>query len=59
MLASMNNPGKSARVVSNSVCLPRPRLMPPLYYFKIYGGYLWILLLLYVNPYTVRLRRYY
>ncbi|KAL0870021.1 hypothetical protein ABMA27_006197 [Loxostege sticticalis] len=57
VLASMNNPGKSGGVVSNSACLPRPRLMPPLYYFKIYGGYLWILLLLYVNPYTVRLRR--
>ncbi|XP_037295177.1 protein sneaky isoform X2 [Manduca sexta] len=43
--------------INNSECIPRPRLMPPIYFLKIYGGYLWILLLLYVNPYTLRLRR--
>ncbi|XP_063830958.1 protein sneaky-like [Ostrinia nubilalis] len=57
VLGSLNNSGQSAHEVSNSACLPRPRLMPPLFYVKIYGGYLWIVLLLYVNPYTVRLRR--
>lgn len=45
------------RTVSNRQCLPRPRSTPPLYYLKIYGGYLWIVLLLYVNPYALRLKR--
>ncbi|XP_021181173.3 protein sneaky [Helicoverpa armigera] len=45
------------RAVSNRLCIPHPRAMPPIYFLKIYGGYVWILLLLYVNPYTLRLRR--
>ncbi|XP_075981624.1 ubiquitin protein ligase sneaky [Anticarsia gemmatalis] len=44
-------------LVSNEECVPRPHAMSTYYYFKIYGGYLWILLLLYINPYTLRLRR--
>ncbi|XP_050352207.1 protein sneaky [Nymphalis io] len=51
------NLNKSNRMVSNDVCVPRPRAMPTIYYIKIYGGYLWILLLLYINPFTLRLRR--
>ncbi|KAL4704250.1 hypothetical protein ACJJTC_016268 [Scirpophaga incertulas] len=38
-------------------CLPRPTSTPFYYYLKIYGGYLWILVLLYIHPYTERLRR--
>lgn len=45
------------RSVTNKQCVPHPRAMPAIYFFKIYGGYVWILLLLYVNPYTLRLRR--
>ncbi|CAH0590450.1 unnamed protein product [Chrysodeixis includens] len=45
------------RPVSNKQCVPHPRAMPAVYFFKIYGGYVWILLLLYFNPYTLRLRR--
>ncbi|XP_069361678.1 protein sneaky-like isoform X2 [Maniola hyperantus] len=48
---------KQYKMVSNEMCLPRPRAMPSLFYFKIYGGYIWILLLLCINPYTLRLRR--
>ncbi|XP_045537623.1 protein sneaky [Papilio machaon] len=43
--------------VSNELCLPHPRAMPTIYFIKIYCGYLWILLLLYLNPYTLRLNR--
>ncbi|XP_068620626.1 protein sneaky-like [Battus philenor] len=43
--------------VSNELCLPRPRSMPSIYFIKIYCGYLWILLLLYLNPFTTRLNR--
>lgn len=45
------------REVTNKQCVPHPRAMPPIYFLKIYGGYVWILLLLYVNPYTMRLKR--
>ncbi|XP_072943000.1 protein sneaky-like [Epargyreus clarus] len=55
VLDGLRNPRMIKRVTN--VCLPRPRAMPTIYYFKIYGGYLWILLLLYLNPYTLRLRR--
>ncbi|XP_045777917.1 protein sneaky isoform X1 [Maniola jurtina] len=48
---------KQYKMVSNEMCLPRPRAMPSLFYFKIYGGYIWILLLVFINPYTMRLRR--
>ncbi|CAH0724267.1 unnamed protein product, partial [Brenthis ino] len=48
---------KSNITISNETCLPCPRAMPTSYYFKIYGGYLWILILLYINPYTLKLRR--
>ncbi|XP_046970372.1 protein sneaky [Vanessa cardui] len=51
------NINKCNKMVSNDACVPRPRAMPSIYYFKIYGGYLWILLLLYINPFTLRLRR--
>ncbi|XP_047536538.1 protein sneaky [Vanessa atalanta] len=51
------NINKSNKMVSNDACVPRPRAMPSMYYIKIYGGYLWILLLLYINPFTLRLRR--
>ncbi|KAJ8717106.1 hypothetical protein PYW08_005505 [Mythimna loreyi] len=43
--------------VTNKMCVPHPRAMPPIYFLKIYGGYVWILLLLYFNPYTMRLSR--
>ncbi|XP_026320810.1 E3 ubiquitin-protein ligase DCST1 [Hyposmocoma kahamanoa] len=43
--------------VTNRQCLPAPSLMPPVFFLKIYGGYLWIQLLLYMNPYTMRLSR--
>ncbi|XP_045502198.1 protein sneaky-like, partial [Colias croceus] len=43
--------------ITNEECLPQPRAIPALFYVKIYGGYLWILLLLFTNPYTLRLRR--
>ncbi|KPJ09568.1 DC-STAMP domain-containing protein 1 [Papilio machaon] len=43
--------------VSNELCLPHPRAMPTTYFIKIYCEYLWILLLLYLNPYTLRLNR--
>ncbi|VVC93281.1 unnamed protein product [Leptidea sinapis] len=42
---------------SNDKCVPRPRAISIAYYFKIYGGYICILILLYLNPYTLRLRR--
>ncbi|XP_053614954.1 protein sneaky-like [Plodia interpunctella] len=42
---------------TNQDCMPRPRLMSHAFFFKIYGGYLWIILLLYLDPYTLRLRR--
>ncbi|XP_064073870.1 protein sneaky [Vanessa tameamea] len=51
------NINKRNKMVSNDACVPRPRAMPSMYYIKIYGGYLWILLLLYINPFTLRLRR--
>ncbi|XP_038211433.1 protein sneaky-like [Zerene cesonia] len=43
--------------ITNEGCLPQPRAIPAIFYVKIYGGYLWILLLLFMNPYTLRLRR--
>ncbi|XP_061721063.1 protein sneaky [Cydia pomonella] len=42
---------------ATNTCLPHPRIMPAIFYLRIYGGYLWVLLLLCVNPYTSRLRR--
>ncbi|OWR52228.1 hypothetical protein KGM_210470 [Danaus plexippus plexippus] len=48
---------KNIQMTSKDICIPHPRSMPPIYYVKIYAGYLWILLLLYINPYTLRLRR--
>ncbi|XP_063366988.1 protein sneaky [Cydia amplana] len=43
--------------MATNTCLPHPRIMPAMFYLRIYGGYLWVLLLLCVNPYTSRLRR--
>ncbi|XP_052743921.1 protein sneaky [Bicyclus anynana] len=51
------NSSKQYKRVSNEACLPQPRAMPIVFYFKIYAGYVWILLLLFINPYTLRLRR--
>ncbi|XP_063386130.1 protein sneaky-like [Cydia fagiglandana] len=42
---------------ATNTCLPHPRIMPAIFYLRIYGGYLWVMLLLCVNPYTSRLRR--
>ncbi|XP_063540764.1 protein sneaky-like [Cydia strobilella] len=42
---------------ATNTCLPHPRIMPAIFYLRIYGGYLWVLLLLCLNPYTSRLRR--
>ncbi|CAH2042146.1 unnamed protein product, partial [Iphiclides podalirius] len=50
------NSTRRHQAVSNEVCLPKPRAMPTVYFVKIYCGYIWILLLLYLNPYTLRLR---
>ncbi|CAH4030337.1 unnamed protein product [Pieris brassicae] len=47
----------SSICLTNKECRPQPHAILPSYYFKIYGGYLWILALLYLNPYTLRLRR--
>ncbi|XP_021204373.1 protein sneaky [Bombyx mori] len=47
----------SSFTVVTKECVPQPCAMPAQYFFKIYGGYLWILLLLYLSPYTLRLRR--
>ncbi|KAJ2948596.1 hypothetical protein O0L34_g7851 [Tuta absoluta] len=57
LLSGLNESRRMRRTVSNRECLPRPRSMPVIYFLKIYGGYLWILLLLYFNPYTIRLNR--
>ncbi|XP_049876714.1 protein sneaky [Pectinophora gossypiella] len=57
ILAGLNTHRRVRRSVTNAACLPHPRSMPTTYFLKIYGGYLWILLLLYINPYTLRLRR--
>ncbi|KAI5636121.1 DC-STAMP-like protein domain-containing protein [Phthorimaea operculella] len=57
LLSGLNGSHRVRRTVSNHECLPRPRSMPVIYFLKIYGGYLWILLLLYFNPYTKRLNR--
>ncbi|CAB3229036.1 unnamed protein product [Arctia plantaginis] len=57
LLENISSGGSTQRSFTNKECVPHPRPMPFYYYFKIYGGYLWILLLLYVNPYTLRLRR--
>ncbi|XP_073953953.1 protein sneaky-like isoform X2 [Choristoneura fumiferana] len=56
LLFHLESQPKRARRATN-VCLPQPRLMPAAFFFRIYGGYVWILLLLSVNPYTLRLRR--
>ncbi|KAM3960286.1 ubiquitin protein ligase sneaky [Aphomia sociella] len=53
----MNERNPVQLTINSAHCLPRPRLMPPVFFFKIYGGYLWIVVLLYLNPYTLRLRR--
>ncbi|XP_047996653.1 protein sneaky [Leguminivora glycinivorella] len=42
---------------ATNTCLPHPRIMPAIFYLRIYGGYVWVLLLLCINPYTSRLRR--
>ncbi|XP_031765833.2 protein sneaky [Galleria mellonella] len=57
LLDGLNERTPIRTFVDTSPCLPRPRLMPHAFFFKIYGGYLWIILLLYLNPYTLRLRR--
>ncbi|KAI5633224.1 DC-STAMP-like protein domain-containing protein [Phthorimaea operculella] len=57
LLSGLNGSHRVRRTVSNHECLPKPRSMPVIYFLKIYGGYLWILLLLYFNPYTKRLNR--
>ncbi|CAH2242266.1 jg25196 [Pararge aegeria aegeria] len=53
------NSNNQHKMVSNEMCLPQPRAMPKMFYFRIYGGYIWILLLLCINPYTLRLRSYF
>ncbi|XP_059059041.1 protein sneaky-like [Achroia grisella] len=57
ILDNLNERSPTQYSINTSQCLPRPRLMPASYFIKIYGGYLWIIILLYLNPYTVRLRR--
>ncbi|XP_060805741.1 protein sneaky [Amyelois transitella] len=57
ILEGFSEESPAQRPITNRPCIPRPRLMPPAYFFKIYGGYLWIILLLYLDPYTLRLRR--
>ncbi|XP_069686085.1 protein sneaky [Periplaneta americana] len=42
---------------SNEACLPHPMLMPDYYFYKIYGTYLGIWLLLLTEAYTQRIRR--
>ncbi|RVE51413.1 hypothetical protein evm_003968 [Chilo suppressalis] len=56
VLGGLNVQIHSKHNVSNHLCLPHPRVIPFSFYLNIYGGYLWILLLLYIDPYTVRLR---
>ncbi|KAF9424709.1 hypothetical protein HW555_000010 [Spodoptera exigua] len=57
LINNLSSTRDSRRVMTNKLCVPQPRAMPPIYFLKIYGGYVWILLLLYINPYTLRLRR--
>ncbi|KAJ0174261.1 hypothetical protein K1T71_010407 [Dendrolimus kikuchii] len=57
LISNLNAQDVNKKAVNNEECFPRPRLMPTIYFLKIYGGYLWILLLVFVNPYTLRLRR--
>ncbi|CAG9795857.1 unnamed protein product [Diatraea saccharalis] len=58
VLGGLNVDAFTKQNVSNHLCIPHPRLIPSSFYIKIYGGYLWILLLLYIDPFTVRLRRF-
>ncbi|KAG7301310.1 hypothetical protein JYU34_014240 [Plutella xylostella] len=57
VLSGLATHARVTRSVSNRECLPRPHPLSPLYYFYIYGGYLWIVLLLYFSAYTHRLSR--
>ncbi|GBP35587.1 E3 ubiquitin-protein ligase DCST1 [Eumeta japonica] len=57
VLNRLNTRSRIRRTLTNEPCLPRARATPRIYYLHIYGGYLWILLLLYVDAYTIRLRR--
>uniref|UniRef100_A0A2A4JYT5 Uncharacterized protein n=1 Tax=Heliothis virescens TaxID=7102 RepID=A0A2A4JYT5_HELVI len=57
LISNLSSTPGYKRAITHNVCVPQPRAMPPIYFLKIYGGYVWILLLLYVNPYTLRLRR--
>ncbi|CAK1584300.1 unnamed protein product [Parnassius mnemosyne] len=56
LLSSLNTT-RYVSAVTNKPCLPQPSAMPSIFFVKIYCGYLWILMLLYLNPYTLRLRR--
>ncbi|KAK7793113.1 hypothetical protein R5R35_006509 [Gryllus longicercus] len=44
-------------VRSNTVCLPQPHRLQRYYYYKIFGSYLAIWLLIFVGSYTQRLQR--
>ncbi|CAK1550742.1 unnamed protein product [Leptosia nina] len=56
IVTELNLVNTTAVLVSNKECVPKPHAMHTSYYVIIYGGYMWILLLLYINPYTLRLR---
>lgn len=42
---------------SNEQCLPRPNLLPNYYLYKLYGTYLAIWVMMFIQAYILRLRR--